>query len=40
MAFTFEKLDVYQKPLEFIENVEKLPQNLKSKVSYSLLDQF
>ncbi len=39
MTFLFENLDVYQKSLIWIETVEALNQNLKSKVSYSLLDQ-
>ncbi len=39
MPFTFEKLDVYQKSLKFTEDIEKLTQNLKGKISFSLLDQ-
>ena len=39
MPFTFEKLEVYQKSLDFIENIEELTQDLKGKVSYSLIDQ-
>jgi len=39
MPFTFEKLDVYQKSLKFIEDIEKLTQDLKGKISFSLLDQ-
>jgi len=39
MAFSFEKLDVYQRALNFVETIENLCQELKGKVSYSLLDQ-
>lgn len=39
MAFSFEKLNVYQRALNFVEEVENLCQALKGKVSYSLLDQ-
>lgn len=39
MAFNFEKLDVYQRALDFVESVELLCQGLKGKVSYGLLDQ-
>jgi len=39
MAFTFEKLEVYQKSLEFVEDIEELTQDLKCKVSFSLIDQ-
>lgn len=39
MAFSFEKLDVYQRSLNFVEAVENLCQTLKGKVSYGLIDQ-
>ena len=39
MAFTFEKLEVYQKSLRFIEDIEELSKNIKGKVSFSMLDQ-
>ena len=39
MPFTIEKLDVYQKSLKYIENIERLSGNIKGKVSYALLDQ-
>ena len=39
MAFTFENLEVYQKSLEFIGDIEKLTQDLKGKVSFTLIDQ-
>ena len=39
MPFTFEKLDVYQKSLKYIENIERLSENIKGKISYALLDQ-
>lgn len=39
MAFQFEKLDVYQKSIDWVESTENLCENLKGKASYSLLDQ-
>lgn len=39
MAFSFEKLDVYQRALDFVEIIENLCQELKGRVSYALLDQ-
>lgn len=40
MSFQFEKLEVYQKSLDWVEVVESLCEALKGKVSYSLIDQF
>lgn len=39
MAFQFEKLEVYQKALDWVETVETLCESLKGKTSYSLIDQ-
>ncbi len=39
MAFQFEKLEVYQKSLDWVERVEALCESLKGKASYSLIDQ-
>src|SRR3989338_8263486 len=39
MPFQFEKLEVYQKALDWVEAVESLCEALKGKVSYSLIDQ-
>lgn len=39
MAFQFEKLEVYQKSLDWVEVVESLCESLKGKVSYSMIDQ-
>lgn len=39
LAFQFEKLEVYQKALDWVETVELLCESLKGKVSYSLIDQ-
>ncbi len=39
MAFQFEKLEVYQRALDWAEAVESLCETLKGKISYSLLDQ-
>lgn len=39
MAFQFEKLEVYQKALDWVAQVEFLCEALKGKVSYSLIDQ-
>ncbi|MBI4238813.1 MAG: four helix bundle protein [Deltaproteobacteria bacterium] len=39
MAFQFEKLEVYQKALDWVEAVESLCEKLKGKTSYSLIDQ-
>lgn len=39
MPFSFEKLDVYQRSLNFVEAIENLCQELKGKASYGLLDQ-
>jgi four helix bundle protein len=39
MAFQFEKLEVYQKALDWVESVETICEYLKGKVSYSLIDQ-
>ncbi|MEW6114829.1 MAG: four helix bundle protein [Thermodesulfobacteriota bacterium] len=39
MAFQFEKLEVYQKSLDWVEQVENLCESLKGKASYSLIDQ-
>ena len=39
MPFPFENLDVYKRALTFVEAMEDLQQDLKGKVSYSLLDQ-
>lgn len=37
--FQFEKLDVYKKSLDWIEQVDFLIERIKGEVSYSLLDQ-
>lgn len=39
MAFQFEKLEVYQKSLDWVEAIETLCESLKGKVSYSMIDQ-
>ncbi|MDB5036979.1 MAG: four helix bundle protein [Bacteriovoracaceae bacterium] len=39
MPFAFEKLDVYQKSLNWVENIEALSIQLKGKISFSTLDQ-
>ncbi len=39
MAFQFEKLEVYQKALDWVEAIELLCESLKGKVSYSMIDQ-
>ncbi|MDP2600700.1 MAG: four helix bundle protein [Deltaproteobacteria bacterium] len=39
MAFQFEKLEVYQKSLDWVESVETLCETLKGKISYSMIDQ-
>jgi four helix bundle protein len=39
MAFQFEKLEVYQKALDWVESIELLCESLKGKVSYSMIDQ-
>jgi len=39
MAFQFEKLEVYQKALDWVESVETLCETLKGKISYSMIDQ-
>lgn len=39
MPFPFEKLEVYQKALAFVGNIERLCLELKGKVSYPILDQ-
>jgi len=39
MAFQFEKLEVYQESLDWVESVETLCESLKGKASYSLIDQ-
>jgi four helix bundle protein len=39
MAFQFEKLEVYQKALDWVETVESLCESLKGTVSHSLIDQ-
>lgn len=39
MAFQFEKLEVYQKSLDWVEAVESLCESLKGKVSFSMIDQ-
>ncbi|HPW45869.1 MAG TPA: four helix bundle protein [bacterium] len=39
MSFQFEKLEVYQKSLDWVETVESLCEYLKGKTSYSLIDQ-
>lgn len=39
MSFQFEKLEVYQKALDWVEVVESLCESLKGKASYSLIDQ-
>ena len=39
MAFQFEKLEVYQKALDWVEAIELLCEFLKGKVSYSMIDQ-
>lgn len=36
MSFQFEKLEVYQKALDWVETVETLCETLKGKISYSL----
>lgn len=38
MSFQFEKLEVYQKSLDWIEFVENLCESIKGKVSYGLID--
>ncbi|PIR26808.1 MAG: four helix bundle protein [Deltaproteobacteria bacterium CG_4_10_14_0_2_um_filter_43_8] len=37
--FAFEKLDVYQRALDWVEQAEALCESLKGKVSYQMLDQ-
>lgn len=39
MSFQFEKLDVYKKSLEWVEEAEGLCEAAKGKVSYNFLDQ-
>ena len=39
MSFNFEKLLVYKKSLEFIEEIEELCKLLKGKIDYEYLDQ-
>lgn len=39
MSFQFERLDVYQKALDWVEAVESLCESLKGKSSYSFIDQ-
>lgn len=39
MAFQFEKLEVYLKSLDWMEQVESLCESINGKVSYSLIDQ-
>ncbi|MBI2343691.1 MAG: four helix bundle protein [Deltaproteobacteria bacterium] len=39
MAFQFEKLEVCQKALDWVEAVELLCESIKGKASYSLIDQ-
>ncbi len=39
MTFQFEKLEVYQKALDWVDTAETLCKSLKGNVSYSLLDQ-
>lgn len=39
MAFIFEKLVVYQKSLELVEQIEKLRQERDRKIPYALMDQ-
>ncbi|MDP2600891.1 MAG: four helix bundle protein [Deltaproteobacteria bacterium] len=39
MAFQFEKLEVYQKALDWVEAAESLCEALKGKISYSMIDQ-
>lgn len=40
MSFQFEKLEVYQKSLEWVERAEELCELAKGKVTYTFLDQF
>ena len=39
MAFSFERLEVYQRALNWVDTIECLCSALKGRVSYSLLDQ-
>ena len=39
MSFAFEKLDVYQKALDFVQLVDQLISELKGKAPYSTMDQ-
>lgn len=39
MAFIFEKLIVYQKALEFVEEIEKLRRERDRRIPHSLMDQ-
>ncbi len=39
MSFPFEKLDVYQKALVWVQTVEDLCSALKPKISHTLQDQ-
>jgi len=39
MPFTFENLNVYQKSLDLLEQMELIINGLKGKASFSLLDQ-
>lgn len=39
MTFAFEKLEIYQLALNWIEKIENLCELLKNKISYALIDQ-
>ncbi len=39
MSFQFEKLDVYQRSLNFVEDAENLCRKLKGKIAHAFLDQ-
>lgn len=39
MPFPFEKLAVYEKSLNWVENIESLCKDLRGKVSYTFIDQ-
>jgi four helix bundle protein len=39
MSFSFEKLDVYQRSLSFVERSEALCGKLKGQIAYPFLDQ-
>ncbi|NVM04475.1 MAG: four helix bundle protein [Candidatus Helarchaeota archaeon] len=39
MSFSFEKLLVYKKSLEFVDEIEELSKLLKGKIEFSYIDQ-